>query len=262
MIQKAPLADGGHIDFEVHGDSGPFLFLGSQLYVTSMLPGGNELKPQYVDRLKNDYRVIVADWPRGTGASSPALSESCTKENAIADIHAIADAAGAETFAWWGYSFGAAVGLQLCRNNPRISAFVCGGFPPLAQPLSDMLYVVRKMAIPGAVVLPEGMELTEGMKQMGQQSIRFYESVAGNDDRQNVAEITCPRMVLHDVKDVIELGGITHDLSMRTRAEEDTLKQMGWDVAWIETGQDHYAMLDAKAMGEAFKPLLDKHLLT
>jgi len=261
MPKQAVMADGDHIDFEVFGDDGPFVFLGPQIYLTPMIPDMAPMIRGYINGLEDRYRVIVADWPRGMGGSSPAKSSSMTWQNAIRDIHAIADAAGAERFAWWGYSFGAAVGLQLAPRSDRLTALVCGGFPPLWQPLSDLLFVVRRMAS-GRVQLPENVaDVPEMDPEYYLQSVAFYESVAGHDDVAALADISCPSMVFHDVNDSLEMAGLEHRLAARTRAAEDELKEAGWEVVWIDTGMAHMAMMNAQACLGAFVPFLDRVLL-
>lgn len=52
-----------------------------------------------MDALSDRYRVIVADWPLGMGQSIATDSPPMTADNAVADILAIADAAGADEFA-------------------------------------------------------------------------------------------------------------------------------------------------------------------
>jgi hypothetical protein len=46
-------------------------------------------------------------------------------------IFAAADAARADRFAWFGYSGGGVVGLQLASRTDRLTALICGGWPPL-----------------------------------------------------------------------------------------------------------------------------------
>jgi len=266
-VQVARTYDGEELFFEVHGDKGPFVFLGPQIYrtVPAVFPPETAQTYQgYVDALKDRYRVIVADWPRGMGEKpTPASPESLTAENGIRDVLAIADAAGAREFAWWGYSFGGAFGLQLAMTSDRVSALVCAGFPPLWQPLSDMLMTVRRMAA-GPTSLPEGMDVSISKaeaKNAPMQSVRFYESVVAQNQDEAIKNIACPRLVLHDNDDVVELGGMIHDLSARTRAAEQELIKLGWNTAWIDTGLQHFAMRDVGRMVGAFAPFLDEALL-
>jgi pimeloyl-ACP methyl ester carboxylesterase len=62
--------------------------------------------------------VVVLDDP--LAAASP--SDSVTADRVCADIRAVADAAGAERFAWYGFSWGAVVGLQRAVRTSRLTA--------------------------------------------------------------------------------------------------------------------------------------------
>lgn len=254
--RRAVMSDGDHIELQVFGDSGPFVFLGPHAYLSPPVPQFRAMVQGYVDGLKDRYRVILANWPRGVGKSSPARAGSFTWQLAVDDIHRIADAAGADQFAWWGYSFGGAVGLQLAPRSERLSALVCGGFPPLWQPLSEMLSLTRQTAKDSG-----GLPDNEARHAMDQQAVTFYESVAGYDEALGIEQIRCPRLVFHDVADTLDLSGFVLDLAARTRAVESKLQSLGWETAWVETGQGHLAFLDPVKCLAAFAPFLDKHLL-
>lgn len=70
------------------------------------------LRKGYLDRLTDRYRVIVMDYPP-TGPDAARAVDSFDPNRVCADILAVADAAGADRFAWFGYSWGGVVGLQL-----------------------------------------------------------------------------------------------------------------------------------------------------
>jgi pimeloyl-ACP methyl ester carboxylesterase len=53
----------------------------------------------------------------------------------------VADAAGADRFAYYGYSWLALAGLQLAIRTDRLTALAMGGFPPLDGPYAQMLRV-------------------------------------------------------------------------------------------------------------------------
>ena len=69
--------------------------------------------------------------------------DTLTPANVAADLLAIADAAGADTFAYYGYSWLALAGLQLAVRTDRLWALAMGGFPPLDGPYQSMLSVTR-----------------------------------------------------------------------------------------------------------------------
>src|SRR5262245_40793632 len=100
-------AQGGVRPFTVRG-SGPALI------VFDRQPAG------YYDQLIDRYRVIViADVATD---NSPANIASFTADRLCADILAVADAAGVDRFAWFGFSFGAVAGRQLASRTNRLSA--------------------------------------------------------------------------------------------------------------------------------------------
>jgi pimeloyl-ACP methyl ester carboxylesterase len=65
------------------------------------------------------------------------------------DILAVADAAGVDRFAWFGFSFGSVVGLQLASRTNRLSALVCGGWPPLGGQYAETLVYAEEEAAQG-----------------------------------------------------------------------------------------------------------------
>jgi pimeloyl-ACP methyl ester carboxylesterase len=260
-VPNLRLTDGVKITFEVRGERGPFVYLGPHVYLTPSIPGNERLADAFTEALSDRYRVILADWPRGIGESIPARRESLSVTNAVKDVLEIADAAGAEEFAWWGYSFGGALGLQLAARTDRISALVVGGYPPIWQPTSEMLASVYRM-----LRMQETMShLVQGLPpidpEIHRQSIEFYSSIAAQDEYALVESISCPRMVFHDSEDCINLGGLNHDLAERTRASEEELISLGWRVNWIETGLGHFALQNPEKCLPAFVPFLDSVLL-
>jgi pimeloyl-ACP methyl ester carboxylesterase len=79
------------------------------------------LRDRYLDLLTRDYRVVIMDYPP-TGDDAAAVIDSFTPDRVSRDILAVADAVGAEHFAWYGYSWGGVVGLQLAAKEERLTA--------------------------------------------------------------------------------------------------------------------------------------------
>jgi pimeloyl-ACP methyl ester carboxylesterase len=67
--------------------------------------------------------------------------DTLTPVNVAGDILAVADAAGAERFAYYGYSWLAMGGLQLAIRTDRLWALAMGGYPPVDGPYAEMLQV-------------------------------------------------------------------------------------------------------------------------
>ncbi|MFF2031143.1 alpha/beta hydrolase [Arthrobacter sp. NPDC058192] len=100
-----------------------------------------ELGPNLIGGLSGSYRVISADY-EGHRMAHPA-PDTLTPDNVAADLLAVADAAGADTFAYYGYSWLALAGLQLAIRTDRLWALAMGGYPPLEGPYQSMLSVTR-----------------------------------------------------------------------------------------------------------------------
>ena len=100
-----------------------------------------DLGPNLVNGLAASFRVIAADY-EGHRMAHPA-PDTLTPENLAADLLAIADAADAGSFGYYGYSWLALSGLQLAIRTDRLWALAMGGFPPRDGPYASMLAVTR-----------------------------------------------------------------------------------------------------------------------
>src|SRR5438477_76570 len=83
--------------------------------------------------------VIALDYPPAD--DSQAFADSFTADRVCADILSVADAERAERFAWFGFSWGAVVGLQLATRTNRLTALALGGWPPLGGQYRETLAV-------------------------------------------------------------------------------------------------------------------------
>jgi pimeloyl-ACP methyl ester carboxylesterase len=115
-------ADGTRIAYEVSG-SGPALLL---------LHGGGQTRTSwaergYVDRLAKKFTVIRPDL-RGSGDSGrPDTAAAYALDAVLADILAVADAAGAKRFHLWGFGHGASIGRYLAVRSDRVISAVLVG---------------------------------------------------------------------------------------------------------------------------------------
>ncbi len=192
----------------------PFSVRGSgpALVTFSRTPAG------YYDPLADRYRVVVIDDAFVTD-NSPENIASFTADRVCADILAVADAAGVDRFAWCGFSFGSVAGLQLASRTNRLSALVCGGWPPLGGQYAETLSYVEEEAAQGRIT----------------PAVTFYRSVQSWPEHDAVSKITCPRMAYAGTEDEfmpnktvkIRIG----PLIAEHRAE---LERMGWTVQMIE----------------------------
>jgi pimeloyl-ACP methyl ester carboxylesterase len=100
----------GTLAFRERGDGPPLLLvMGTGADHTSWA--------RQIPALSRRFRVIAPD-NRGSGRSVPAPSEDATTASFAAELLALLDALGAGTFHVAGYSFGAAVAMQLALLAP------------------------------------------------------------------------------------------------------------------------------------------------
>jgi pimeloyl-ACP methyl ester carboxylesterase len=171
----------------------------------------------YYDQLTDRYRVVViADVATD---NSPANIASLTADRICADILAVADAAGVDHFAWFGFSFGSVVGLQLASRTNRLSALVCGGWPPLGGQYAETLAYVEAEAAQGRAT----------------SALTFYRSIRGWSEREAVSKFTCPRMAFAGNKDEFVAGADTRmRIGPHTAEHRAELERLGWTVQLID----------------------------
>jgi pimeloyl-ACP methyl ester carboxylesterase len=137
----ATSTDGTRIAYEMTG-AGPALML---------LHGGGQTRRSwneggYVDRLAKRFTVITVD-QRGSGDSDkPATAEAYALDQVLADLIAVADAAGAKRFHLWGYGHGASIGRYLAARSDRvISAVLMGATlgPTITGVVKDAIVAMR-----------------------------------------------------------------------------------------------------------------------
>src|SRR2546421_8414367 len=162
------LHDGSTIEIEVAG-SGPTLLLpvnpqpviGPQAEQMRQYGTDPALGQSLIKGLSDAFRVVAFDY-EGQCLRRP-KPDTLTPANTANDLLAVADATGADRFAYYGYSWLAMIGLQLAIGTDRLWALVLGGFPPLNGPYEEMLRVTTaayEMA-GGARATPSAEE-TEG----------------------------------------------------------------------------------------------------
>ena len=133
--------DGTKIAYEKAG-SGPALML---------LHGGGQTRRSwnergYVDRLSKRFTVITVDL-RGNGDSDkPDTAEGYALDAVLADLVAVADAAGAKRFHLWGFGHGASIGRYLAARSDRVISAVLVAAdmgPTLSGPVKEAILGMR-----------------------------------------------------------------------------------------------------------------------
>nr|WP_042179428.1 alpha/beta hydrolase [Kibdelosporangium sp. MJ126-NF4]CEL13814.1 hypothetical protein [Kibdelosporangium sp. MJ126-NF4]CTQ88182.1 hypothetical protein [Kibdelosporangium sp. MJ126-NF4] len=273
MVQ-ATIHDGHRIDVHVSG-TGPTVLLAvdpvpasgeraEQMRAWGMDPA---LGRSLVDGLSDRFRVAAFDY-QGHVLASP-KPDTLTPDTVAADFLAVADAAGADRFAYYGYSWLALAGLQVALRTDRLTALAMGGYPPLDGPYAQMLAVTtatHAMACgaPGARAGSgrqgdwSSAEMTMSEPQT-RQFMTFYQALRDFDDRAAQARLTVPRLCFAGSKDTIvydeRWGGVTVDIAGPVSAHRDELTAMGWVVRVLD-GMDHGQAMQPPTVLPVLRPWL------
>lgn len=225
-----PLDANTGVYYELHGRGAP-LMIGLPLmasHVEIFGPGSEAVLRGYLDRLTDRYRVLLIDYP-SIGRSLDIPPHALTVERVCADLLGVATAAGFGRFAFWGYSWSGAVGLQLASRTDRLSALVVGGWPPLGAPYADILEVTRRRA---ANPEPSSLVVLRDAAQYAQWTT-YYESTGSWSDENEVTAVRCPRMVYYGARGDLVEAGLPLRIASTIRSQRTRLETLGWRVAEI-----------------------------
>lgn len=269
-MMDAILHDGSTIEIVVDGE-GPTLLLpvnphpvtGPQAETMRQWGGDPALGHSLIKGLSDAFRVVAFDY-EGECLRIP-KPETLTPANVASDILAVADAVGADRFAYYGYSWLALIGLQLVIRTNRLTALVMGGFPPLNGPYAAMLRVTtaaHEMAVEAAQ-RDEGaadqqpaveagdwssMQITVPPDQT-RQFVTLYQALQGFDDRTAQSHILCPRLCFAGSADEIQYGPKWGDVLVSIAgpiiAGRADLESFGWEVRVLD-GLDHLQAMQVK----------------
>jgi pimeloyl-ACP methyl ester carboxylesterase len=270
-MPEARLHDGSTIEVQVHG-RGPALLLpvnpepveGPQAEEMRRWGADPALGRALIDGLSDALQVVAFDY-EGHVLQVP-KPDTLTPANLTGDLLAVADAAGAERFAWYGYSWLAVGGLQLAVRTDRVSALVMGGFPPIDGPYAEMLRVTtathrmttepRDSAVPASAPVASEepdwstVEVTLSEAQT-RQFVTFYQALQGFDDRAAQARLGCPRLCFVGSADEITYdqrwGGLRVSFADPVVSRRAELEALGWQVRVLD-GLDHTQAMQAAAV--------------
>jgi pimeloyl-ACP methyl ester carboxylesterase len=287
-MPEARLHDQSTIAVEVHG-RGPAVLLpvnpqpvqGPQAEELRRWGVDPALGRTLIDGLSDTFRVIAFDY-EGQVMQVP-KPDTLTPANVAGDLLAVADAAGADRFAYYGYSWLALAGLQLGIRSDRLAALVMGGFPPLDGPYAQMLKVTmatHEMAVANSASAPSSatsfqpseqpsaeppdeldwsqveVTLTEAQTR---QFVTLYQALQAFDDRAAQARLGCPRLCVVGSADEIDYGerwgGVQVSMAGLVISGQAELQALGWQVRVLE-GLDHTQAMQAVHVLPILRPWL------
>jgi pimeloyl-ACP methyl ester carboxylesterase len=258
-MPEAILHDGSTIEIEIHG-AGPTLLLpvnpqpvsGPQAEQMRQYGTDPALGQSLIKELSDAFRVMAFDY-EGQCLRTP-KPDTLTPVNVASDLLAVADAVGADRFAYYGYSWLALIGLQLAIRTDRLSALIMGGFPPLGGPYEEMLLVTTATyeIASGARAMPSAEESewsgVAPSRDQARQFVTLYQALQGFDDRAAQAQITCPRLCFVGSADEIQYdqhwGNVSVSLAGPIVQGQAQLRDLGWDVR-VLNGLDHIQAMQA-----------------
>ncbi|XID91951.1 alpha/beta fold hydrolase [Paenibacillaceae bacterium WGS1546] len=280
---EAILHDGSRLPVEATGD-GPDLLLpvnpvpieGPQAEEMRKWGADPALGRTLIDGLCDRYRVVAFDY-EGHVLRSP-KPDTLTPDNVVQDLLAVADAAGAGRFAYYGYSWLALAGMQLAIRTDRLSALIMGGYPPIDGPYKEMLSVTTatyKMSAASreAPQAPRSagssddidwstVEVAMSVDQT-RQFMTLYGALQNFDDRTVQRRISCPRLCFAGTADRIEYGerwgNVSVDIAGPLLRRGRELEAYGWDVRTLD-GLDHTQAMQADGVLPLIRPWLDARI--
>jgi pimeloyl-ACP methyl ester carboxylesterase len=272
--------DGSLIPVEIEGN-GPAILLAVNPYpvmgekAEEMIKWGVDpaLGQTLIQGLSDKYRVVAFDY-EGHVLKFP-KADTLTPDNVVQDFLAIADAAGVDNFAYYGYSWLALSGLQLAIRTNRLLALIMGGFPPINGPYKEMLEVTKAtygLSNTNDISTNTSIETEEFdwssvevqlTTDQTKQFLTLYEQLQTFHDKEIQSEITCPHLCFAGTADKITYeerwGGVVVDIVGPLVKNRKELESHGWDVKVLE-GLDHTQAMQAEHVLPIIKPWLDAHI--
>ncbi len=283
-MPEARLHDASTIAVEVHG-RGPTVLLpvnpqpveGPQADEMRRWGADPALGRALIEGLSDAFQVVAFDY-EGHLLQVP-KPDTLTPANVAGDLLAVADAAGADRFAYYGYSWLALAGLQLAIRTDRLAALVMGGFPPLDGPYGQMLQVTTAThAMASSASPPSTAPTSQPAKESSDQPdwsqvevslteaqtrqfVTLYQALQDFDDRAVQAQLSCPRLCFVGSADEITYderwGGLQVSFAGPVINRRAELEALGWQVRVLE-GLDHTQAMQAVRV----VPILRQWLIT
>lgn len=240
-----PLHAESGVYYEVHGTGLP-LFLGFPILASHAEVFGEAagtVRDQFLAGLTDRYQVMLADYP-SIGRSEDIPPEQLTVDRVCNDLLAVATAAGFNEFIYWGYSWGAAVGLQLAARTQRLSALVMGGWPPLGAQYADALAAsVEQIENPPAAV----QVVLRSPAQYAQWS-HFYRSLGDWSETELARRLSMPRLAFAGERGDVMAGNYLIRNASTLRSRKAELEAMGWQISLIPDADHSVGIQPSKVL--------------
>jgi pimeloyl-ACP methyl ester carboxylesterase len=272
------LHDRSTIEMEIHG-RGPTVLLPVNPKPVEG-PDADELRRwgadpalgrSLVDGLSDAFQVVAFHY-EGHVLAHP-KPDTLTPASIAADLLAVADAAGADRFAYYGYSWLALSGLQLAIRTDRLTALAMGGYPPLHGPYAEMLKVTvatHSMAADKPAPSEKSAKADSGKPDWStaeltlsepqtRQFVTLYRALQDFDDRAAQTRVTCPKLCFVGSADEIDYderwGGVKLSIAEPVVSRRAELEALGWQVHVLD-GLDHMQAMQAGSVLPVLRPWL------
>ena len=142
--------------------------------------------------------------------------------------------------------WGAVVGLQLAARTNRLTALICGGWPPLGGPYGLTLAVTEALA----AKVPQA-----------QMMVTYYRGLQNWPEREVLSAFTVPRLTFAGSHDsVVAVNGQTTPIGPVIAQHRDELERMGWTVRLVD-GFGHELVSRPDLVVPLIREFLDRALL-
>lgn len=236
----ASATDGYRLWYDVAG-SGPAIIFPAR-FRAEFAALGTALADRYQVVRYKPRRVVGEAEPEDEagGPWEPASWTRYPLETEVTDLHAVADAVGADDFVLAGYSGMAALAAFITPFSDRTKGLMIGGFPLLAS--CDYWLGFEEGA--RAALIQAGLPEKATDHHLGRM---FYREWGTRDDQPALTALPGPKVLWYGSRDCEPdcrmydfVGGAA--IARQIRAHADDLREVGFELIELE-GQDHVGAL-------------------
>jgi len=248
-----PIDTQSGVYFELHGDGEPLLLSFPIMATHAEIFGeaAGAIRSSYLDQLTDRFRVLLVDYP-SIGRSVDIAPNELTADRVCRDLFSVMDTAGFEHCIYWGYSWGAAVGLQMISRDDRFDALVVGGWPPLGAQYD----VALRASLEQIDDPPKAVQIVLRSPAQYAQWSTFYKSVQDWPEETVAKAVSCPRLAFVGAEGDTDAGSEEILNATILKANRGRLEEMGWNVEDID-GVGHDVALKPEILVPHIRAFLD-----